>query len=95
MTIKNKPFPIQWLVVGLSFFLASAGAITAFAVQGEKVKQLEAKTITIITETKENDKANTQEHKAIMAVLTRIETKLEYIPTVGYGRRYPMLDTGR
>jgi flagellar basal body-associated protein FliL len=89
MTPHKKPIPIQWIAIGLTAFMASAGVITAFAVTGEKVKQLEAKTIVMCSEQKEIDRDNSIEHKAILNSLTRIETKLEYVQTPGRGPRRP------
>lgn len=89
----KKPFQPQWLTAGLAIFIAVSGAITAFAVQAQKVRETEAKVITLCAEKKESDRENSAEHKQMLRSLTRIETKLESLPTTGHGRRY--VDTTR
>jgi hypothetical protein len=77
----KKPFPWTAIAIGLTVFGLVSASITNNAIQGEKVKQLESKTTSMCKEQKEVDAANIADHRAILNSLTRIETKLEYLPS--------------
>jgi len=80
MTTHKKPFP--WSAVGviITVIVLSSGIIANFAVNGEKVKQIEAKQKSVDIELS----INSSEHKKIIETLGiidktvgRIETKIE------------------
>jgi len=76
MTSK-KPFPWTIVSIGITAFVLISGNIANFAVQGEKVKQLEEKQKSVSVELS----LNSTEHKAIMQGIAAIDKTMGEIKT--------------
>jgi hypothetical protein len=81
----KKPFPYQIVSIVLVALTMVVGWQTTSAVQGEKIKQIEAKTNSMCSDQRQVNAENSAEHKEILKALTRIETRLER-PGTGYRR---------
>jgi hypothetical protein len=91
MTPHRKPFPVQWLSVGVVVFIALAGVISAFAITGNETRRNKED----IVEMKKELSLNSVEHKAIMqgigdikVSLVEVKTKMDICMQPGAPQRY-------